>query len=409
MRKNSALLPAIIFLALAACFFTFQITYNVTDSMWRETVDEMIRTDTTRISDDLSSLKQAVSGGYLYEVNENNLVDGIMKGYVSGLGDKYAMYLNSKQYTDYIKTTTASTQVGIGVNLLYDSTLDGLYVVNVYDNSPAKDAGMVPGDIITHINGTSVKTYGFYGSLLELGYGNEDDRIAVIFKKKNGENVSTFINKRVVKAESIKSKRLGNSIGLISVSSFEADGKEKFVSAMESLIASGCEKFVIDIRNNCGGSIEEATSILDFLLPSGTLVAVTDRTGTTNTIDSDVNESPYPVAVLINKGTVCEAEVFAAAMKNLGKAKLVGNVTYGKASKQSLFTLPDGGAVCFSTSAYILSGGESFDSTGISPDMTVNLSDDVIMNFTSIDDSRDAQLQQAINYLKEIKAQNITY
>ncbi len=409
MKKNSAFLPAILFLAVAACFFTFQITYHTTDKMWRDNVDKMIRTETTRISDDLLTVQQSVSESFLYQTNENNLVDGIMKGYVSGLDDKYAMYLNAKQYKDYIKTTTASTSVGIGVNLLYDSTLDGLYVVNVYNDSPAKDAGIVPGDLITHLNGTSVTSHGFYSSVLELGYGKENDSIAITIKKRNGESISTFVNKRLVSGDSITSKRLGNSIGLISVSSFEADSKERFINAMESLIATGCEKFIIDLRNNFGGNLEAVTSITDFLLPSGTLVVMKGKAGTTNTIYSDVNESHYPVAVLINKGTICEAEVFAAAMKNLGGAKLIGNVTYGKASKQSLFTLSDGGAVCFSTSEYILSDGESFDKTGITPDILVNLDEQAALNFTSINDSEDAQLQEAINYLKQQKVENIIY
>lgn len=409
MKKNSTLFSAFLFVAVAACFFTFQITYHKTDSMWRENVDAMIRTDATRISDNISALNDSVSSSYLYNVNENTLVDGIMKGYVSGLDDKYAMYMNKRQYQDYIKSTTASTAVGIGVNLLYDSTLDGLYVVNVYNASPAQQAGIVPGDIITHINGVHVKSYGFYGAVLELGYGKTNDSIAVIFKKKNGEAVSTFISKNMVRTEGITYERLGNSIGLISIISFEEGGKAEFVQAMETLIASGCEKFVVDVRNNCGGNLETVTSILDFLLPSGTLVSVMDRAGTTNSVNSDVNESPYPVAVLVNKGTICEAEVFAAAMRKLSDAKLVGSTTYGKASRQSVVTLPDGGAVCFSTSAYVMPDGESFDKTGLTPDIAVNLSDEAVMNFTTIDKSEDAQLQEAINYLKGVKAENIKY
>ena len=409
MKRNPAFLPAVIFIFVAACFFTFQITYHKTDRMWRENVDNMLRTEATRVGDDLSALQEAVSNSFYYSTDENNTVDGIMNGYISGLNDRFAMYLNSKQYADYIKTSTASTSVGIGVNLLYDSSLDGLYVVNVYPDSPAKDAGIVPGDIITHINGTLVDFYGFYGSVLELGHGNENDKIAVSVRKKNGESVSSFINKRVVTAQNISFEKLGNSIGLISISGFDADAKTQFVEAMESLIASGCEKFVIDIRNNHGGNLAGVTGILDFLLPSGPLVTVTDKAGTTNTIDSDVNESHYPVAVLINRGTICEAEVFAAAMKNLGKAKLIGSTTYGKASKQTMFTLPDGAAACFSTSVYSPSDGVSFDGMGINPDIIVNLPDSIMMNFTSIDKSEDTQLQEAVNYLKEQKVENIIY
>lgn len=400
-------LPVFLFILVSACFFTFQITYNRVDSLWRKNVDSMIRTEGTRITDDLSAMQNAVSSGYLYDVSEDALIDGVMAGSVSALGDRYAMYLNEKQYSDYIKTTTAVTSVGIGVNMMYDANTDGIIVVSVYEASPAKQAGIVPGDIITHINGSPVSSYGFYGAVLELGHGNADDKIALSVKKADGESITTFIVKKEVAAKSIFGERLGNSIGLISIKSFDADGKEQFVECMQELIASGCEKLIIDVRNNGGGSIETATSILDFLLPSGTLVTVTSKSGTTNTATSDVNEAPYLFAVLVNERTVCEAEVFAAAMKNLGGAAIVGTTTCGKASKQSVFPLPDGGAVCFSTAAYLPSDGVSFDSVGITPDIDAGLSNEKLKNFTSLEVSEDDQIQKAIEYLKGKDAKKI--
>ncbi len=402
-----SLLPVFLFILVAACFFTFQITYNRVDSLWRKNVDSMIRTEGTRMTDDLSAMQNALSSSYLYEVTEDALLDGIMRGSVSALGDKYAMYLNKKQYEDYIKTTTAGTSVGIGVNVMYDATSEGINVVSVYEASPAEKAGIVPGDIITHINGNPVSSYGFYGAVLELGHGNADDKIAISVKKVNGESITTFIVKKEVVTRSIYGERLGNSIGLITISAFDTSGEEEFVSCMEELIASGCEKLIIDVRNNGGGSIESVTSILDFLLPSGTLVTVTSKSGTTNTATSDVNEAPYLSAVLVNERTVCEAEVFASAMKTLGGASIVGTNTCGKASKQSVFPLPDGGAVCFSTASYIPSSGESFDKVGITPDISASLSAEKLMSFTSLDITDDDQIQKAIEYLKSKDAKKI--
>lgn len=409
MKRNFAFVPAFLFVTVAACFFTFQITYRKIDGLWKSSVDKMIRTDTTRINENLSSAQSAVSGDYLYSLNENNVVDGIMNGYINGIGDKYAMYLNKKQYEDYVKVTSNSSTLGIGVSLLYDSTLDGAYVVNVEKNSSAAASGLVPGDIVTHVNGSSVKNNGFYSSVIELVTGKENESVAVTVKRKNGESFSTFVEKKTVLTKNIMSEKLGNGIGLISVSGFDAEGKGNFVSEMQTLIAAGCDKFVIDVRNNAGGNLDAATSILDFLLPSGTIVTVTDKSGVTNTVNSDVNESHYPVAVLINKGTLGEAEVFAAAMRNLGGAKLVGTNTYGKASKQSVFQLPDGGAVCFSTTIYSVSESESFDNVGVTPDISVKLDDDAEMSFTTLDKSEDAQLQEAIGYLKQQKVDKIIY
>jgi len=407
MKRNFAFLPVFLFITVAACFFTFQITYRKTDELWRKNVDAMIRTDSTRINDNLSEARSAVSGNFVYDVSEDKLVDGIIEGFVEGLGDKFAMYLNKNRYQDYVKSTTAGTDIGVGLNVLYDASVDGIYIIDVYDNSPAERAGIVPGDIITHINGSSVDSYGFYGAVLALGEGVQNDKIGLTLHKINGESVTTFVEKSRVEVQSITSKKMGNGIGLIVIHNFQTDSKDKFVKAMEQLIASGCEKFIIDIRNNSGGSLEGTTSILDFLLPSGTLVTVTDKSGTKNTISSDVNESPYLFAVLVNNNTVCEAEVFAAAMRNLGEAVVVGDTTYGKAAKQTLFPLPDGSALCFSTVAYIHSGADSFTSDGIVPDISVSLSENSKLNFGVIDDSEDEQLQEAINYLKKQEVQKL--
>ena len=103
---------------------------------------------------------------------------------------------------------------------------------------------------------------------------------------------------------------------------------------LRSLITSDCEKFVIDVRNNSGGSIEAISRILDFLTPEGSMFAITDKMGATNTINSDANSVPYPLAVLVNERTVCGAEVFASVLSAGETTKLFGTKTYGKASTQ---------------------------------------------------------------------------
>lgn len=396
-------LPVLLFVIIACCFITFQITLNITDSRWKSRVENMLDTGNLDVSSAILELTDVISDNYFYETNGKSLASGAMNGIVDSLPDRFSMYMDEQAYNDYLTFENTYSNVGVGVSTLYDSTLEGIYVVNVYKGSVAEQAGVVPGDIITHVNGKSVKDIGFYGAMVQLSTGKTDTEVLVTLKKTSGKTLSVPLSRSVISAESITGEKLSGKIGLIKINNFRTGDEELFKTVMEGLIVSDCEKFVLDVRNNHGGNIETISRILDFLLREGTLFTVTDKSGATNTIISDTNASPYPLAVLINKGTICGAEVFASTLGKFGQAKLVGSVTYGKASNQSVFTLSSSDAVSLSTTLYYCLDGTTFDKTGIIPDIEVNLSDQDIARFTMLKNDEDAQLQAAIEYLKTQK------
>ena len=397
--KGMSRLPVLIFVITACCFITFQITYNLTDSRWKERVGQMLETESVEVSSGLGELTGVISDNYFYEIKSENLTTGAMSGLVESLPDNFSMYMDKDAYNDYLTFRNSYSNTGVGVSTLYDSSLEGIYIVNVNKASPAEQAGIVPGDIITHINDESVKDMGFYGAMVELGTGKTETQLHVSLRKTDGRIQTVTLTRSVVSAETITGEKLSRNTGLIRINSFAAGEEELLKTVMEGLIVSGCEKFVIDVRNNHGGNIETISRILDFLLKEGALFTVTDKTGATNTITSDTNSSPYPMAVLINKGTVCGAEVFASALGRFQAAKLVGNVTYGKASTQSVFTLSSSDAVSLSTTIYANPDGTTFDKTGVVPDIEVSLSAEDTARFTMLKRSEDAQLQAAIEYL----------
>ena len=311
------------------------------------------------------------------------------------------MYMDKQEYRNYLDFETSSNNVGVGVNTLYDSRLSGINIINVHKGSPAESSGIVPGDIITHVNSSPVGELGYYGVMKLLGTGSENEKVTLTVRKRTNVDVSLVLSKTKITSERIEGKRMKNGIGLIKISAFETGDEESFKEELEHLITAGCEKFVIDVRNNSGGSLEAISRILDFLSGDGTMFTVTDKSGAKNTITSDANSAPYPLAVLVNERTVCGAEAFAAVLSGNELAKLFGVTTYGKASNQSVFTLSDGGAVSLSTTKYLPAYYGDFDGVGVVPDETVDLSDDVKLRFTTLSDEEDAQLQAAIEYLKE--------
>ncbi len=400
MKKLLQGIPVLAFIFVSACFLTYQITYTMTDNMWKDRVDDMLKSSQADVSGGLSELSETVATNYLYPVDEETLTDGVMDGYVEALPDNFSMYMDSEQYRSFIDFETAANNIGTGVNTLYDSTLEGICVINVYKGSPAEAAGIVPGDMITHVDGVPVKQLGYYGVMAELGTGSESENVAVTVRKRTNVDVTQVLSKTKVSASRIEGERLGNNIGRITISGFETGDEEQFKEVLRTLITRNCEKFVIDVRNNSGGSIEAISRILDFLTPEGNMFTITDKSGAKNTITSDANSVPYPLAVLVNERTVCGAEVFAAVLSSSDITRVFGVPTYGKASNQSVHKLSEGGAVSLSTTKFVPSQSEDFDSVGVVPDEMVDLSDDAKLRFTTLADEEDVQLQAAVEYLK---------
>ncbi|MBE6682160.1 MAG: PDZ domain-containing protein [Ruminococcaceae bacterium] len=394
-----------LFVIMAACLLVFQITYTETDKFWKNKITDMLFSGKTDVENSLSEVTEIVNDNYVGEKDSEKASENVMNGYMASL-DKFSMYMNEEQYNSYLALQNNANNVGIGVNALYDSTLDGIFVVNVHRGSPAELSGMVPGDIITHVDGVSVKQLGYYSSMAKIALGDENEQVHLTIKRNDGSIGQCSVSRKKVEQEKISGEKLGSSIGLINISGFAPGDEEVFKATMEDLIVGGCEKFVIDVRNNSGGNFEAISRILDFLLEEGELFSVTEgsKSNAKNTVLSDTNSVPYPLAVLVNKGTVGGAEIFAAALNESDRVKLFGTNTYGKATTQEIFPLSSGGALCISTKVYTTKDGKSFDSIGVVPDTTVELPIELKMSYTTLTKNQDTPLQEAITYLKSQQA-----
>lgn len=362
----------------------------------------MISSPASSVSKDLEEISETVKENFVGKVDDENASNYVLSGYVESL-DRFSMYMDREQYEQYLLLQSTATSKGIGANTLYDAQNDGIYVVNVYKGSPASSAGIVPGDIITHVNSEPVRKLGFYGAMSKIASSDDDTSVTVTVRKISGNTFTRQITKSNVSADNIYSEKLGDGIGLINIDAFSAGDEEVFKTALGNLIMSGCDKFVLDVRNNPGGNIETVSQILDFLVKDGELFTVTDKSGATNTVMSDTNSVPYPLAVLINESTVCGAEVFAYCLGEYD-AHLFGTSTYGKASTQSVITVSTGGAISLSTLLYTVKGGKSFENIGVSPDTEVLLSTEKSEKFTTLTNEEDDQLMAAVEYLKTQKS-----
>ena len=310
-------------------------------------------------------------------------------------------------YKDYQISASHGTQTGIGISALSDSTRGGIYVVNAYSGSPAEKAGIVPGDVITHINGKSVAETGFYGAVSTIGSGEANTSLSLTVRRPNGTTEIITPVRDVVSVKSI-SGRMSESerrVGIIRIAQFNDNAPDEFRSVLEDLISRGAERFIIDIRNNYGSNIEAISRILDFLLPDGIIMTSTDKDGAARVYRSDANAFVLPTVVLVNGNTIFGSELFAAAMKELGNTIIVGEKTYGKSQSQEIFSLRDGSAVSISTLNYTTPLGHSLDVTGVVPDFSVIKSDSVLGNLAiAALEENDAPLLRAIEAVMDIES-----
>ncbi len=402
MLTKFARLSLYLFVLVTVCFVVFQITYVETSKKWEEsTTDKMISTTGSRVTEPLYELVDRVTEFSVYSGSDEDLSKGVMKGYVDALSDRFAMFMDDKNFADYLTCSGSGDGFGIGVTTLYDNTRDGIYVVNVAKGSSAEQNGVVPGDIITNVNDSHVSALGYFTAMKQLCTGKADESIKVTVKKHDGTNRVLDLKKTQITYDNITSEKLDGKIGLITIREFNEGDEEKIEKAFEKLITSGREKFVIDIRNNVGGDIDTVAKMLDFILPDGAMFEISDKSGAVEIKTSVVNEAmPYPIAVLVNENTVCEAEVFASCLHNFQSCRIIGEKTYGKASRQDVKQLSDGRAVYLSVEKYTPSDSEAFDGVGVKPHIESVMSVESKMRFTTLTKDEDTQLQSAIEYLK---------
>ena len=347
----------------------------------------------------LSQFRSELERKYIGEINDEDLIEGAIKGYVAGLGDPYTVYYTKEEMDDIMQETNGN-YVGIGIYMTLDTEKNAILVLSPIENSPAEEAGLMPGDIITKVDGVS-----YTGDQLDEASnkikGKEGTKVTLEILR--GEETKTFeIERRTVLISHITTKVLENNIGYIAISDFEGGCAEEFREKYEELEKQGITKLIIDIRDNGGGIVDEALEIAEMITDKGsTLLITTDKNEkediTKSTSDPIIN---MPIVLLTNEYSASASEILAAALKENGKATLVGTTTYGKGIIQELHQLSDGSGLKITTNEYFTPNHNAIHEIGIEPDIEVELSDEAKAQL-ELPEEDDTQLQKAIEVLNE--------
>ncbi len=389
-------LAAAIFLSLLLCVAVFLSTYTVMQNRMRASLNEQNAKYAEFAK--LDDLLQRIEDNYVRDYDKDALWEAMYRALYQAVGDPYTVYMTAEEFAAYTADRSGS-YVGIGISVAYSDKPEGAHIIRVTPDSPAAQAGLRAGDVITAIEQTAV-TAESYSKAIELVLGEEGTEIRLTVLR-GEETLPISVTRAKVQTVNVYYEKLEENIAYIEVLSFsETVTYEQFANALKQAKADGCTSYLFDMRNNPGGSLDVICKCLDLLLPEGITVNIVDAGGTVTTRESDAEHFlDAPMAVLCNGSTASAAELFTADLRDYGLATIVGETTFGKGTVQTITPLSDGSAVKMTTRYYNPKSNVSYDGIGIVPDITVKLTEEQSKHFYLLTHEEDPQMQAAISAL----------
>ena len=346
----------------------------------------------------LQTYRELIDKYYLGEVNEEDLKEGAVRGYIEGLGDPYTEYISKEEMEEYMQDTLGN-YVGIGIYMTTNTKNGHIVVLATMKGSPAENAGLKSGDEIIGVDGedcttknsteVSNKIKGEEGTTVKLEILRDNQTLTFEVKREN------------IKVNPVEGKVVNDNIGYIKFTSFDETTAEDFKTTYEQLASQNIQSLIIDLRNNGGGLVDQAVDIADYFLEKGQVVIYeVDKNGNE---EAEMSENDpiinMPVVILTNENTASASEILAGSLKDYGKATIVGTTTYGKGVIQQILSFKDGSGLKITTEEYQTPNHNKINKIGIEPDEVVELPD-TVENELDVPEDQDTQLQKAIEILK---------
>lgn len=361
---------------------------------------EILDINLSQVKKKTGEIEELINAYYLDEIDGQKVEDTMYTGMVAGLEDPYSVYY-SKEELESMEESISGAYSGIGATLTQDPDTGELSVVSCFDGTPAQEAGLQPGDVITGWNGKSVE--GMELSELVSKIKTDPEKQLTLEIERDGETLEVELTRREVQIPTVEYEMLDNQIGYIRLVEFDEVTADQFKEALEDLENQNMEKLIIDVRNNPGGVLQVVCDMLDQLLPEGLIVYTEDKNGNRKEYTSDEeHQFTKPLAVLENENSASASEIFAGAIQDYGIGTIVGTTTFGKGIVQRTFYLSDGTGVKLTVAKYYTPKGHDIHKKGITPDVEIEL-DEELKNQSSISHEEDNQLQKAIEVLQEEK------
>lgn len=348
-----------------------------------------------QVEEKLSEIDWYIDHYYIFDVDREKLADGLLAGYVSGLEDPYSVYYTPEKYTDILESANGE-YYGIGVLVTEDK--DGtIQIVNVFSNSPAKEAGILKGDIIAGVDNLDIT-----GMDLNqvVGYikGKEGTSVELqIQRDGEADLLNITVERRQVSVDTVEYRMLEDGIGYLQLVQFDDVSLDQMTAAIEDLKSQRMEKLILDLRDNPGGLLTSVVDIADLFLPEANIFYMEDKSGSRtdyNATDDQLFDGE--LVVLVNENSASASEVLAGTLKDNGRAQLVGVTTFGKGIVQTFYSLSDGSGVKLTTAHYFTPSGTDIHGVGVTPNVEAEQPDDEKTG----ESENDTQLNKALEIIR---------
>lgn len=370
-RGKALLQGAVVGAGVAVCF-GYWLSRGVTEVKAKEATEHAIFHELKTLTDVISIVQR----DYVSEVNSRKLVEGAIKGMLTSL-DPHSGYLDPDFYQD-LQAQTKGEFGGLGIEITFKDGL--LVVVAPMEGSPAERAGVQAGDVIVKIQGEYTKEFSLVDAVKRLR-GPRGTPIAIsVSRKGNPQLIDIPIIRENIAVKSIRSRYLEDGLGYVRISQFVEKTGDDLAAALRKLHRKSggneLKGLIIDLRNNPGGLLTQAIKVSDMFLSRGVIVYTDGRMESQKQrfyAHPRGTQPEYPIVVLVNGGSASASEIVAGALKDHGRAIVVGGQTFGKGSVQTITPLENGGALTLTTALYYLKSGRSIQAQGVAPDIELDV------------------------------------
>lgn len=348
-----------------------------------------ISESTNSLQEKIEIVKAMLKEYYKGDIDETKLQESAIKGYVDGLDDTYTEYLTKDEYSELLVNVTGD-YVGIGIYMSSDK--DGnILVLMPMEGSPAEEAGLQTGDIITKINGESCSNMDT--NIASSKIKGEAGTKVTLEVKRDTEVFEVEVERRTVNIKDSSSSVLDGNIGYITLTTFDTGCAENITKYLKEFQDKGIKNVILDLRDNTGGIVDEAIELSELFIKRGDVIMRSFNKDNEETVVKSNNTKPLDIklVVLVNEYSASATEIVTAALKDNKAATIIGTKTYGKGVMQEIMPLFNG-ALKVTVEEFVTPNGDKIQKTGIKPDIEVQNDKTA---------SQDAQLEKAIEELKK--------
>ena len=318
------------------------------------------------ISEKLALIEKEIDSEFYKKYDKTKVKDMLAKAYVKALGDKYSRYMTEKEYAEYLEDNKGSYS---GIGIVYEKAPRNLYRIrSVMKKSPAEEAGLKKGDVITKVEGRNVDKG---KDVLKLIKGKAGTKVKLVIKRA-GKLKSYIIVRRDIKEKTVYSRIVKKKFVQIRITSFGVNTATEFKKEYKKYKDKGFKNIILDLRYNGGGFLDAALAIGDMFADKGTAIKVYNKSKEEDSYEFSKEKEDVKPVILVNKYSASASEILAVSLQENGEAKLVGEKTYGKGVIQTTLPLKSGGALYLTTLEYVSPKGKKIHGVGITPDYIVH-------------------------------------